>query len=153
MEWRDIAALEPDQKHDNTSFNIDNLVQDIRTKIRSTIQRRYGTIRVLDMTKPLGLTDIYTNVNILEQIAGHGHLTIAELLKGFDPESENFARFGLSRITKERVPGIEAVERYPKLMILGKPVSGKTTFLKYLAILSLTQIPIDNLFLNKGMGY
>ncbi|MFB2876615.1 MULTISPECIES: NACHT domain-containing protein [Floridanema] len=40
----------------------------------------------------------------------------------------------MSRIIKERVPGLKAVERYPKLMVLGKPGSGKTTFLKYLAI-------------------
>jgi predicted NACHT family NTPase len=33
------------------------------------------------------------------------------------------------------VPGLEAVEKYSKLMILGKPGAGKTTFLKYLAIL------------------
>ena len=32
------------------------------------------------------------------------------------------------------MPGLQAVEQYPKLMILGKPGAGKTTFLKHLAI-------------------
>jgi predicted NACHT family NTPase len=32
------------------------------------------------------------------------------------------------------VPGLEAVQRYSKLMVLGKPGAGKTTFLKYLAM-------------------
>lgn len=35
---------------------------------------------------------------------------------------------------EKRVPGLEAVSQYSKLMILGKPGPGKTTFLKYLAI-------------------
>ena len=35
---------------------------------------------------------------------------------------------------KERIAGLEAVETHKKLMVLGKPGSGKTTFLKYLAI-------------------
>ncbi len=47
---------------------------------------------------------------------------------------EDFERFGLGKITEERVLGLDAVEKYPKLMILGKPGAGKTTFLKYLAI-------------------
>lgn len=34
----------------------------------------------------------------------------------------------------ERIPGIKAVQKYKKLMVLGKPGSGKTTFLKYLAL-------------------
>lgn len=32
------------------------------------------------------------------------------------------------------IPGLEAVENFSKLMILGKPGAGKTTFLKHLAI-------------------
>ncbi|MFB2917765.1 NACHT domain-containing protein [Aerosakkonema funiforme] len=134
LNWEEIAAPEPNDRNRNYSTNIDTLVQEIRDKVRPSIQQKCGTMRVLDMTQPISLTDIYTNVNILEQIAGRRRLTIAQLLQVFDPESENFDRFGLSRITKERVPGLKAVESYPKLMVLGKPGSGKTTFLKYLAI-------------------
>lgn len=134
LDLQDIVAWEPEQTHNQISINIDSLVQEIRAKIQPIVQQRCGTIRVLDMTQPISLTDIYTNVNILEQITGSRRLTIANLLEGFDPDLENIDRFGLSRIIKERVPGLKAVERYPKLMVLGKPGSGKTTFLKYLAI-------------------
>jgi predicted NACHT family NTPase len=57
---------------------------------------------------------------------------MAELLK--EPSLENFERFSLGGVQEDRVPGLDAVDRYSKLMILGKPGSGKTTFLKYLAI-------------------
>ncbi|MBW4575173.1 MAG: NACHT domain-containing NTPase [Aphanothece sp. CMT-3BRIN-NPC111] len=89
-------------------------------------------MRVLDMSHPIGLNDIYTNVNILETITGRRRKGIAELLQ--ECKSEDFERFGLGRITEKRVPGLEAVEKYTKLMIWGKPGAGKTTFLKYLAI-------------------
>jgi len=77
------------------------------------------------------LNNIYTDINILEKITGRRRLG-NELLQ--ETNFEDFQRFGLSRITEKPVPGLEAIKKYPKLMILGKPGSGKTTFLKYLAI-------------------
>lgn len=115
--------------------DIDSLVQEVRQKIKPLIQDCCGTMRVLDMTQPIGLNDIYTNVNILEKITAHRRKEITELLK--ECNFEEFDRFGLGRISEKRVPGLEAVEKYPKLMILGKPGAGKTTFLKYLAIQSV----------------
>ncbi|MEP0857948.1 NACHT domain-containing NTPase [Trichocoleus sp. DQ-U1] len=115
----------------NTDKDIDSLVQEIRKKVKSSIQERCGKMRVLDMEQPVGLGDIYTDVNILEKVTGRRRLGIAELLQICEPE--NFDRFGLSKVEK-RVPGLKAVEQHQKLMVLGKPGAGKTTFLKYLAI-------------------
>jgi predicted NACHT family NTPase len=87
------------------------------------------------MAQPIELTGergIYTNVNILEKITGRRRLDIAELVQNCNPE--DFDRFGLNKVTEKRVPGLEAVQRYSKLMVLGKPGAGKTTFLKYLAM-------------------
>jgi predicted NACHT family NTPase len=83
------------------------------------------------MTHPIGLSDIYTEVNILEKILGRRQLKIAQLLEGCN--REDFDHFGLGRVTEKRVPGLKAVEQYSKLMILGKPGAGKTTFLKRVA--------------------
>lgn len=126
LDWEEIAAPEP--------TNMEALVGTIREKVHPYIQQRCGTMRVLDMTQPVGLIDIYTNVNLLKQITGDRRLTIAQFLKEFDPDLSNFDHFGFSRITEKRIPGRDAVLHYPKLMVLGKPGSGKTTFLKYLAI-------------------
>ncbi|MEH1921032.1 NACHT domain-containing NTPase [Nostoc sp.] len=134
LEWEEIVAepaSEAEVNQDN-SIDIDAIVHEVREKIKPLIQERCGTMRVLDMTQPIGLNDIYTSVNILEKITGRQRLGIDELLQ--QCTSEDFDRFGLGRITQKRVPGLEAVEKYPKLMILGKPGAGKTTFLKYLAI-------------------
>jgi predicted NACHT family NTPase len=89
---------------------------------------------VLDMVQPIELTGergIYTTVNVLGQITGRRRLEMTELLEA---DGEKFDRFGLNRITEKRVSGLEAVSHYSKLMVLGKPGTGKTTFLKYLAL-------------------
>ncbi|MEH2297893.1 MAG: NACHT domain-containing NTPase [Nostoc sp.] len=134
LEWEEIVAepvSEPEVNQDN-SIDIDAIVQTVREKIKPLIQERCGTMRVLDMTQPIGLNDIYTSVNILEKITGQQRLGIDEFLQHCS--SQDFDLFGLNRITAKRVLGLEAVEKYSKLMILGKPGAGKTTFLKYLAI-------------------
>ncbi|WP_300422051.1 MULTISPECIES: NACHT domain-containing protein [unclassified Nostoc] len=134
LEWEEIIAepaSEPEVNQDN-SIDIDAIVQEVREKIKPSILERCGTMRVLDITQPIGLNDIYTSVNILEKITGQQRLGINELFQ--ECTKEDFDRFTLTRITAKRVPGLEAVEKYSKLMILGKPGAGKTTFLKYLAI-------------------
>ncbi|MDZ8240177.1 MAG: NACHT domain-containing protein [Nostoc sp. ChiQUE01a] len=120
---------------DDVDNSIDTLVQEIRKQVKPYIKEKCGTMRVLDMPKPIKLTGkqgIYTNVNILEEITGRRRLQIAELIQ--DCEHDNFERIGLSGIKQKRVSGLEAVQRHNKLMVLGKPGAGKTTFLKYLAI-------------------
>src|ERR687886_150178 len=134
LDWEEIAAPTLVEEEGKISMEIDPLVQHLREKVCPSIQQRCGTLRVLDMTQPIGLIDIYTNVNLLEQLTGDRRLKLTQLLQDFDPELHSFDRIGLSRITEKRILGIEAVKQYPKLMVFGKPGSGKTTFLKYLAI-------------------
>jgi len=114
------------------AIDIDAMVQEMRDRIRPIIQERCGTMRVLDMAQPIGLGEIYTHVNILEKITARRGLNLEQLLAQVSPE--DFERFSLGQIVEERVPGLEAVEQHNKLMILGKPGAGKTTFLKHLAI-------------------
>ncbi|GBE91168.1 NACHT domain-containing protein [Nostoc cycadae] len=135
LKWQDIAELPPvDEltKVEDNTFDINTLVKEVREKIKPLIEERCGTMRVLDMTQPIGLNDIYTNVNILEKITGRRRLGIDELLQ--QCTSDDFNHFGLVKNTEKRFPALEAVDKYSKLMILGKPGAGKTTFLKYLAI-------------------
>lgn len=113
--------------------DLNALVHEVRTKTKNYIQERCGTMRVLDMTQPVGLGSIYIDLNILEKPAGRQRLEeITELLQS--SSLDGFDRLGLGRVSEKRIPGLEVVEQYTKLMILGGPGSGKTTFLKYLAI-------------------
>ncbi len=135
LNWEDIFAPPPEEEQDNNSLPIHTLVQDIRQKIQAVIQESCGTMRVLDMTQPIELGSIYTQVNILKKITGRRGIDLEKLWEGLeDLEKENFDRFGLNQLLEKRVEGLKAVLDYSKLMVLGKPGAGKTTFLKYLTI-------------------
>ncbi len=125
------ADLETDENVQDTTSEIDTLVARVRSLCHEKIQDQCGTLRLLDIARPVGLDDLYVEVNILEEITSQRWLEISDL-QGFQPEE--FDRLGLGKVRQERVPGLKAVERYTKLMVLGKPGAGKTTFLQYLAI-------------------
>ncbi|MEA5498366.1 NACHT domain-containing NTPase [Limnoraphis robusta Tam1] len=111
---------------------LNNLVEEVRQKWCEMIQDQYGTMRALTMSQPIDVSELYTNVNILTKIQSYQWGEIDELRQNFNPE--NFDRFGLGKPTDKRISGLEAVEKYSKLMVLGKPGAGKTTFLRHLAI-------------------
>jgi predicted NACHT family NTPase len=114
-------------------LEIDELVRQVRAQIKPWIQKRYGSMNVLSMTRPIGLGDIYTNVNILEKITGRKRLALKELEANC--LEEDFEHFGFSYLRKkdEPIPGLDAVEQCKKMVVLGKPGAGKTTFLKRIA--------------------
>lgn len=114
------------------SFEMSAFVQEVRLYGHASIQQRCGIMRVLNMSQPLKLNDIYTNVNVLKKISGRRRLEVADLLK--TSVSDKFERPQLGRIATERMNGLEAVKKYDKLIVLGKPGSGKTTFLKHVAL-------------------
>ncbi|MEL6928212.1 MAG: NACHT domain-containing NTPase [Cyanobacteria bacterium J06600_6] len=115
-----------------TEENINILVNQLRKQVKADIVNRCGTMRIFDMSQPIGLGKIYTQVNILEKISGRRRKKIASLFQNCN--SEDFERFNLGKVTEEKIDGENAVKKYNRLIILGKPGAGKTTFLKYLAI-------------------
>jgi len=137
LPWQEIADLAEDAgpkpvKEWLGSGEMDALVQEVRQRLSHTIQQCCGLMRVLDMSQPIGLNDIYTRVNVLEKISGRRRLEVADLLKVC--LVDDFERPSLGRVTEERVSGPEAIKKYSKLVVLGKPGSGKTTFLKHIAL-------------------
>jgi predicted NACHT family NTPase len=115
-----------------SNSDINSLVEQLRKSSADSLRKRCGTMRILDMTQPIDSGAIYTDVNILERVAGKTRREIQEMMA--DCGAEGFDRFFLGSVKQERVPGLEAVLDKRQLMILGRPGAGKTTFLKRLAI-------------------
>lgn len=114
----------------NLDINIDELVEQMRYRSRQIIQERCATMRVLDMSHPIDLENIYTGTDVLEKITSRRRLGIADLLATYHGRD----RIEMGIINEDRVSSMEALTRYGKLMLLGKPGAGKTTLLKYTAL-------------------
>lgn len=137
LNWREIAIEPPAEFSDPGAIaeaqllDIDVLVQQVRSQRRDKIQDQCGTLQLLDTSRLIDIDDIYIDVNILEEIASDQWLEIADL-QSLTPKE--FNRFGLGDVSQKQIAGMRAVETYSKLRVLGKPGSGKTTFLQHLAI-------------------
>jgi len=142
LHWQDIAdfsalastpsVTDTTASTESSDEDLDLLVQNLRHHLAAAIEERCGTMRILDMSYPIGIEDIYTDVNILEQLSGRRRKRLDELLESYDLEAGD--RLGLGQVTEARISGLEAVQKYHRLIIVGKPGAGKTTFLKHLAI-------------------
>ncbi|MBN3947902.1 MAG: NACHT domain-containing NTPase [Nostoc sp. NMS7] len=151
LNWREIATNPPAEFGEGEQFiqpsvlDIDKLVQKVRSQRFDKIQDQCGILQLLDINRPVAIDNIYIDLNILESIASQQYLEITEL-QNIDPKE--FDRFGLGEADQNHVPGTQAVEKYSKLRVLGKPGIGKTTFLQYLAIqcnqnaFAANQVPI-----------
>ena len=132
LRWQEIAELDKvEVTNDSNLKELELLVQKVKQKIAADVTDRCGTMRVLDMTQPVDLDRIYTDVNIIKDVTGRRRIGYDEVME-FNTR-EHFDRFLVGTIQK-RVTGLEAVEEFQKLVVLGKPGAGKTTFMKYLAM-------------------
>ncbi|MEH2053714.1 NACHT domain-containing protein [Nostoc sp.] len=138
LSWQKVAGLPEDVAFETTaktqfkSADLDTLVREVRQKRQDKIQDQCSTLQMLDIAQTVQLIDIYTDINVLEKITNLQWREISDLLKDFKSES-NFNQLGGYK-GQRKLPGLEVVLRHSKLMVLGKPGSGKTTFLQYLAI-------------------
>ena len=112
-------------KDNNKKFDFSGLAARNYT---AQIKDRYGFIKIFGMNEPIPIRKIYVRVNILEKITTRQRVTIEELEKSFDSDRYGF---GVPRASKM---GYEVVNELQKFILLGKPGSGKTTFLKYMAL-------------------
>jgi predicted NACHT family NTPase len=104
-------------------------VPKISSKRSTKIQDQCGTLQILDVSRPIDLDDLYVDVNILKEPNSDISLELDDLPKVYDSETDEFNRFCIGNVRQPRISGLEVILNYSKLMVLGKPGAGKSTFL------------------------
>jgi predicted NACHT family NTPase len=156
LDWQEIAGLNSDTvslakrevsgvEKQTLASDVEMLVAQARSRLATPILAQCGTLRLLDTAQPVALDDIYINVQILEQLSRQQWLDVSDLQA--DPMA-SFDRLGSFPTSQTTVSALDAIATHPKLMVMGKPGAGKTTFLQKVALqcvrgeLPLARLPI-----------
>ncbi len=113
----------------SASRSFEQWVAEVRSRTCQKTLYQHGTIQLLNQAE-IEVDQLYVDVWLLDRSPRTFQVSESTLLKSFDLRSD---RLGLGDRIK-RNEGMEIANKNSKLLILGKPGAGKTTFLKHLAV-------------------
>jgi len=133
-----FVAPQPEEKS-----CVELLVERVRASCQDWIENQCGVLRILDTSSPTCFDTLYVPVDII-QIADAQTVDEYTRLKKIEPQAELQVELEAGEFVspktvidttrKFRISPLEALQQQTKLRVLGKPGSGKTALLKYLAL-------------------
>lgn len=101
---------------------------EIGARYRRSLSKRHATIKILGMSKPVALTQIYVDVTAYQRIPSRLYMSADQL----DRYLRTADRSDLEGAENPRQPAIPLIEQTRRVLLLGGPGAGKTTLLKFL---------------------
>ncbi len=123
LNWQEVSAVStiaPQQE---------DWIEEVRSRCCEKILYQHGTIQLLNQAE-IEVDQLYVDVWLLDRSPRTFQVSESTMLRSFDLRND---RLGLGDRIK-RNEGMEIANKNSKLLILGKPGAGKTTFLKHLAV-------------------
>lgn len=132
--YKHQSPCEQGSVHRDQPADIDALVQQVRLLARSKIKLKHGTMKMLRVSAPVPVDEIYVDLNVLEQVSRDRQFS--DWCRDYQPgDRRSFHRISLGQVKQQAVPALQKVQTSTTgLLVLGKPGSGKSTFLKSLAV-------------------
>jgi len=124
LNWQEVSAVEtiaPTQ-------NEEDWIEEVRSRCCEKILYQHGKIQLLNQTE-IGVDQLYVDVWLLNRPLCAFQPGL-KMMESFDLRND---RLGLGEQIK-RNEGMAVAHDKARLLILGKPGAGKTTFLKHLAV-------------------
>jgi predicted NACHT family NTPase/DNA-binding XRE family transcriptional regulator len=128
LDWQ---ALVVDNEQSDDS-DIDALVQKVRSRLSQKIERNYGKITLLN-TKSRAIDQLYVEVYLLDKLPSKINWDESDWLKDYEPERDRLAI--AERGNRETGITVVTKQGFERLVLLGRPGYGKTTFLRHLTLL------------------
>jgi hypothetical protein len=97
--------------------------------------QRYGYIQVLGMHEPMALNRVFVDIKFLDSVDAYKRKSIQELVEEFKKSKKNIRSLQIS--TDEKLNGIDVANVESRLMVVGPPGGGKSTYLRKVGIESL----------------
>ncbi|MBW4604313.1 MAG: NACHT domain-containing protein [Calothrix sp. FI2-JRJ7] len=107
-------------------------MQQVRARIHDDTESLHGTMPLWGIDHPVPLGDLFVDVNILESLSSSRRSELDDLWQDFTKGNSNYRsldRIGLGG-QQQRISGLAVLNRNTNLMVVGKPGSGKTTYLQ-----------------------
>jgi len=123
-------------KSSKKSLSSIDLFKRKRKKYFDNISSNHSHIRILGMSKPMRIQDLYIPVRVSEEIGSRKYLD-EQYLEYINRQKKvpSAIQHELNRISKgERLNAINVIKNGQFFIILGGPGSGKTTLMKYLLL-------------------
>jgi predicted NACHT family NTPase len=140
LSWQEVATQVPEERLSlamnpaaNQPVELNALVAEVRACCQDQIETQLDTVPLWDVPKPISLADIYMDVEVWQDIPNRCWFDLADWRRHFQVNRDRGYGLSPDGTSPERVLAMEILASQTHLIIGGKPGTGKTTFLQYVA--------------------